>query len=118
MAIDPVHRRLYTANLGAGGAVIPSVSVLNVDTRTLVTTIDIGKPARAITVNPYAHQEFVAGDSRVTLIGTDTLSVQRFIPAELPFAVATADGPGRQFYLGDLRSGELTRLSYSSVSMP
>lgn len=113
VAVDPLNDRIYTANLGGGG-VSPSVTVLDRRTRTIIKTINVPGSARAITVNPYAHQVFVAGDRGVDVIGEESLSVIRQIPADLPFAVTTAVGSGRQFYVGGRRSGELTRLSYSS----
>lgn len=89
------------------------MTVLDLPTRTVIRRVTLSKPARAIAVNPYAHQAFVAGESRVHVIGEDSRSVLRSMPAGLPFSVTTAAGPGRQLYVGELLTGELIRLSYS-----
>lgn len=113
VAVDPDNDRIYVAGLG-GGPVRPSVIVLDRQTREQITRIELRGPARAITVNPYAHQIFVTSERAVEVIDDTRLEVVRTIPAGLGFAIATEPGPSRQLYVGDLRSGELTRLSYSS----
>ena len=113
VTVDATNDRIYVAGLGGGG-VSPSVTILQRSTRTVLKRVDVGKPARAIAVNPYAQQAFVVGESRVSVVGQQTMAVVRTMPADLPFSVATANGPSRTLYIGDLRSGQLTRLSYSS----
>jgi YVTN family beta-propeller protein len=115
VAVDPLNNRIYTANLGGGG-VQPSVTVLDLATRRIIKRINITGPARSITVNPLAHQVFVAVQGKVDVIGEQSLSLVRSIPtpAGASWSVITPTGQDRQLYVGDLRTGELTRLSYSS----
>ena len=113
-----MNKRIYTANLGGGavgnGGVAPSVTVLDLTTRTIIRRVDVPGSARAITVNPYAHQAFVATDRGVRVIGEQSLTIERAMPDGLPFAITTLAGADRQFFTGDLRSGELGRTAYSS----
>jgi len=113
VAVDPDHDRVYVAGLGGGG-VAPSVIVLDQPTRTEITRVELDAPVRAIAVNGDAHQVFVAGEGGVFVIDDTTFKVVRTMPSGLSFAVATEPGSSRELFVGDLRSGELGRFSYSS----
>ncbi|GAA1011573.1 hypothetical protein Aple_012200 [Acrocarpospora pleiomorpha] len=115
VAVDPFNNRLYTANLG-GGPVHPSVTVLELSTREIIKQVNLSGPARAIAVSPHAHQAYVAGEGRVDVVGQQSLSVVRTIPANNPFSVVTGIGDDRRLYVGDVRNGGLGRLAYSSGS--
>ena len=113
VALDPVRHRLYVGGLG-GNTVAPNLTVLDSTTRAVIKRIDLPGPSRAVAVNPDAHQVFVASDRGVLVVDDAQLRVVRKMETGLPFAVATVPGPGRQLYVGDLRSGFLDRLSDSS----
>ncbi|MFI6485775.1 hypothetical protein ACIBH1_48280 [Nonomuraea sp. NPDC050663] len=113
VAVDPANNRLYTGNLG-GGPIQPSVTVLELSSRTIIKQVVTRGPIRAVAVNPYAHQVFAVGDRGVDVVGEQSLSVVRTMQVNLPFAVATGTGQDRHLFVGDVRNGELTRLSYSS----
>jgi DNA-binding beta-propeller fold protein YncE len=113
VAIDPLNDRAYVAAIG-GGATHPGVSVLKLSTREVVGHLDTIGPARAVAVDPFAHQAFVAAQGWIDVVGQHSLASVRTIPAGTAFSVAVVDGPGRHLFTGDLLSGSLTRLAYSS----
>jgi YVTN family beta-propeller protein len=113
VAIDPLNDRIYVAAIG-GGTTHPSVSVLTLSTRTVIGQVDTAGPARAVAVDPFAHQAFVAAQGRIDVVGQHSLASVRTIPTGTAFSVAVVDGPGRHLFTGDLLSGSLTRLAYSS----
>jgi YVTN family beta-propeller protein len=113
VTIDTLNDRMYVAAIG-GGDTHPGVSVLALSTRTVLGHVDTVGPARAIAVDPFAHQAFVAAQGRIDVVGQHSLTSVRTIPTGTAFSVAVADGPGRHLYTGDLLSGSLTRLAYSS----
>jgi DNA-binding beta-propeller fold protein YncE len=114
VAVDPVSNQVFVAGLGASTGAAPSVTVLDRDTRQIVTQIPARGPVRALAVHPEQRVVIAVGDRGVELIDTSRLAVVRHIDAGLPFSVAPATGSGRQFYVGDFLTGELTRRSYSS----
>lgn len=113
VAVDAANDRIYVAGLG-GGEIRPSLTVLDRSSRAVLARIDLPGPARAVTVNNYAHQIFVASDRGVIVVDDTQLVVDRVIETGIPFSIATEPGPSRQLYAGDVRQGTLTRLSYSS----
>jgi hypothetical protein len=59
----------------------------------------------------------VANDAGVDILDDTTLEVLRRVDtaqAGIPFSTAVDTGTGRDLYVGDLRSGELRRFSYTS----
>ncbi|MFM7426018.1 MAG: YncE family protein, partial [Elainella sp.] len=113
---DPDGDRIYVANLGAVGdgtnSVQPNVMVLQRNTLALVETIQVTGPARSIALNSDARQIFVGTDRGVHVINGSTLTVERIIPAgEAPWTVAAAGGTARQVFVGDARTGEITRFA-------
>ncbi|WP_166664213.1 FG-GAP repeat protein [Actinophytocola oryzae] len=113
VTIDRLNDRIYVAAIG-GGATRPGVSVLRLSTREVLGHVDTAGPARAVAVDPFAHQAFVAAQGRIDVVGQHSLTSIRTIPTASAFSVAVADGPGRHLFTGDLLSGALTRLAYSS----
>ncbi|OLF17655.1 hypothetical protein BU204_10590 [Actinophytocola xanthii] len=113
VAIDPLNDRIYVSGLG-GNTVRPSLSILELSTRRFITRTDVVGPGRAVAVDPFAHQAFVAAQGRVDVIGEQSMTSERTIPTEQAFAIAIDEKGDRRMYTGDLRSGSLTRLAYSS----
>jgi DNA-binding beta-propeller fold protein YncE len=109
VAVDPVHERIYVANLGGGG-VAPSVSVFHRSGLDLLATIKLTAPGRAIAVNSTAREVYVATDRGVEFIDGATNSWLRRIDGHPSWNVAAAPGNARQLFLAE-RSGDLTRLS-------
>jgi YVTN family beta-propeller protein len=77
LVISPDGRRIYTANNEAG-----SVSVLDLQARTLVTTIPISKKVQRISISPDGKFVFTQDQEtpRVVVIDTATNAVVRSIP--------------------------------------
>lgn len=116
VAVDPAHSRIYVANLG-GGPEPPSVSVLDSDTRQILTTTRMPGPgaSRAITVNGDSGQVFAISDGGVHVMDQSTNTMIRTMPAGIgPYHLSTAIGSDRQLYVVSRTTGELRRLSYSS----
>ena len=116
VAVDPVHSRVYVANLG-GGPEPPSVSVVDSNTRQIVATVAKPGPGatRAITVNGDSGQVFVVSDNGVHVLDQSTNTMVRSMPVGTgPYHLSTAVGSDRQLYVVSRTSGELRRLSYSS----
>lgn len=112
VAVDPLAGRVYVAGLGGGG-VQPSMIVLDSTTRQELARVPLKGPARAIAVNGFAHRVFAVGEGRVDIIDDGSFQVIRSLPAKLPFAIATETGLANRIYVGELKTGELTRLSTS-----
>ena len=83
-----------------------------------IARMPVPGPVRAIDINPEAGLVFAAGDRGVEVIDAGPLEVTRHIDAGLPFSVATENGAATQLYVGDLRYGQLRRLSYTSGQAP
>jgi YVTN family beta-propeller protein len=116
VAVDPVNDRVYVANLGGGG-VHPNLAAIDRTDRTLIKTVPLTGPARSIAVNSYSDQVFVAGEGRVDVVAGSTLKRVRRIPTAangFNWAVAAEQGPGRRLYTGDIRTGRLSRFSFTS----
>jgi YVTN family beta-propeller protein len=114
VAVDPDAGRIYVGGLGGGALAPPSVTVLDLATRQQIERISMPGPVRAISLNADAGLVLAAGDRGVETIDGARLKVIRHMDAKIPFSVATATGPGRQLVVGDFKSGEVHRLSYSS----
>jgi len=116
VAVDPVNDRIYVGGLGGGGT-RPSLTALDRTTRTVLQRVDLRGPAREIAVNANAHRVVVASDRGVDILDDSTLEVLRHLDtaeAGIPFSVAADTGPGRDLHVGDLRTGDLRRFSYTS----
>ena len=89
--ISPDGHRAYTANVGAG-----SVSVLDLQMRTLITVIPIAKTVQRISVSQDGKQVFTHDQDtpRIAVIDTATNKVARWIslPATVYTSVPTSDG--------------------------
>ena len=115
LVISPDGRRIYTANNEAG-----SVSVLDLQARTLLTTIPISKKVQRISISPDGKFVFTQDQEtpRVVVIDTATNAVVRSIP--LPrvvfSSIITKDGrwllansESGKLFVVDLRSGALAK---------
>lgn len=117
VAVDPTHDRVYVANLGGGG-VHPNLAAVDRTDRTLIDTVPLTGPARSVAVNGYSDTIFVAGEGRVDVIAGSTLERVRRIPAApqtgFTLPIAVEQGTGRRLYVGDIRTGRLSRFSFTS----
>jgi len=115
LVISPDGRRIYTANNDAG-----SVSVLDLQARTLVTTIPISKKVQRISISPDGKFVFTQDQEtpRVVVIDTATNAVVRSIPfPRVVFSsIITKDGrwllansESGKLFVVDLRSGALAK---------
>jgi YVTN family beta-propeller protein len=89
--ISPDGHRAYTANVGAG-----SVSVLDLQKRTLITVIPIAKTVQRISISPEGKHVFTHDQDtpRIAVIDTATNKVASWISltAIVYTSVATSDG--------------------------
>jgi len=113
VAFDPVTRRVYVTGLGSPNAP-PSVSVIDVDTDTVLGRIQLPAPGRAIALSPSHQRAFVAADGRVTIIDTNTQAVVANVPTPTAFAVAAGMGNEVQLYAGGLQNGTVRRLLFDA----
>ena len=89
--ISPDGHRAYTANVGPG-----SVSVLNLQKRTLVTVIPIAKTVQRISITPDGKRVFTHDQTnpRIAVIGTATNRIEDWIvlPSTVYSSSPTPDG--------------------------
>jgi YVTN family beta-propeller protein len=115
LVISPDGRRIYTANNDAG-----SVSVLDLQARTLVATIPISKGVQRISISPDGKFVFTQDQEtpRIAVIDTATNAVVRSISLpRIPFSSAiTKDGhwllansESGKLFVVDVASGVLTK---------
>ncbi len=71
--------------------------------------------ARYLTLYAFARSIFVAGEGRIDVIDDGKLEKVGEIPAGVPFSVATQSGPSRDSYVGDVKTGTLSRSSCGST---
>jgi len=115
LVISPDGRRIYTANNEAG-----SVSVLDLQKRTLLATIPISKKVQRISISPDGNFVFTQDQEtpRIVVIDTATNAVVRSIslPRIAFSSVITKDGrwllantESGKLFVVDLDNGALTR---------
>ena len=117
VALDPTRNRVFVGGLG-GGTIQPNVTVLDMTTMQQIARMAVPGPIRAIDSNPAAGLVFAVGDRGVNVIDAGSLAVKRHIAAGLPFSVATENGSATQLFVGDVKLGQLRRLSYGSGEVP
>jgi YVTN family beta-propeller protein len=116
LVISPDGRRAYTANVGPG-----SVSVLDLEKRTLVTTIPVAKIVQRISMSPDGARIFTHDQNapRVAVIDTAANKVTGWIelPAPAYASEPTSDGrwllalshQANRLYVVDLQSQKVVR---------
>jgi YVTN family beta-propeller protein len=113
IVISPDGRRAYTANVGAG-----SVSVLDIQARTLVTVIPLAKTVQRISITTDGKYVFTHDQDtpRIAVIDTATNKVASWIslPATVYSSAPTSDGkklladsPSGKIFVIDLPSAKL-----------
>ena len=113
--ISPDGHRAYTANVGAG-----SVSVLDLQKRTLITVIPIAKTVQRISISPDGKHVFTHDQDtpRIAVIDTATNKVASWIslPATVYTSVPTSDGhtllaasPSGKLFVIDLDSSKVAK---------
>lgn len=103
LVISPDGKRAYTANVGPG-----SVSVLDLQKRSLVTIIPVAQTVQRISISPDGHWVFTHDQktARIAAIDTSTNKVARWI--ELPATVySSTPTPDGKLLLANAPSGKL-----------
>jgi YVTN family beta-propeller protein len=120
LVISPDGRRAYTSNVESG-----TVSVLDLQKRTLVTVIPVAKKIQRITISPDGRQIFTHDQDqpRIAVIDAATNKVARYIalPATVYSSAVTPDGmtllasaPSGKIFMIDLTQAKLT----ASIDVP
>ena len=108
--ISPDGKRAYTANVGLG-----SVSVVDLEKRSLITVVPIAKHVQRISISPDGKWVFThdQGAPRIAVIDTATNKIARWIalPAYVYSSAPTPDG---RFLLANAPSGKLFVMDLSS----
>jgi len=113
LVITPDGHRAYTANVAAG-----SVSVLDLQKRSLLTTIPISKIVQRISISPDGHRVYTHDQAapRIAVIDTATNAVTGWIalPSTVYSSASTPDGrwlvavsPAGKLFVVDTASGKL-----------
>jgi YVTN family beta-propeller protein len=108
--LSPDGHRAYTSNVGTG-----SVSVLDVQNRSLITVIPVAKRVQRISISPDGHFVFTHDQdaARIAVIDTTTNKLARWI--ELPATVySSAPTPDGRLLLANAPSGKLLVIDLSS----
>lgn len=114
VAVDPASRRLFVGGLGAAEKSPPSLNILDLDSRRLLTRLVVRGPVRGVAVDVDGRRVLAAGDRGVDVVDPQALTVVRRINAGVATSVAVPPNEGREFYAGDVVTGELHRRSYTS----
>ena len=108
--LSPDGRRAYTANVGPG-----TVSVVDLEKRTLVTVIPVAQHVQRISISPDGKYVFThdQGAPRIAVIDTASNKVARWIslPATVYSSTPTPDG---HFLVANAPSGKLFVIDLSS----
>ena len=113
IVISPSGKRAYTANVAAG-----SVSVLDLEQRSLVTVIPVAKTVQRISISPDGKRFFTHDQDtpRIAVIDTTTNNVASWIslPSTVYSSLPTADGrkllassPSGKIFVIDLANAKL-----------
>jgi DNA-binding beta-propeller fold protein YncE len=112
VAVDAEADRLYVANQGNVSVGPPSVTVLQRSSRTVLATVPLTSPARSVAVNSDARDVYVGTDGGVHVINASTLTVARVQANNVvAWAVATGEADDHQVFVGDAKTGSVTRLA-------
>jgi YVTN family beta-propeller protein len=113
IVISPDGQRAYTANVGAG-----SVSVLNLNTLTLVTVIPVAKIVQRISISPDGKQVFThdQGTPRIAVIDTTTNKIASWISVSATVYSSSPTADGRKL-LAASPSGKLFVIDLASANL-
>ncbi len=108
--LSPDGHRAYTSNVGAG-----SVSVLDLEKRSLITVIPVAKRVQRISISPDGRFVFTHDQDapRIAVIDTATNKLARWI--QLPASVySSAPTPDGRFLIANAPTGKLLVIDLSS----